>query len=41
MKSTCEAKGASVGKTGIINWKSKKKDKMIADVVERFSTRSK
>jgi hypothetical protein len=41
MKSTCETKGAIVGKTGIINWKSKKKNYMISDVVERFSIRFK
>jgi flavodoxin len=39
MKKLCEEKGAIVGKTGIVNWKNKKKNQMIEDVVERLSKR--
>lgn len=39
MKKLCEEKGASVGKIGIINWKNKKREAMISDVIERFGNR--
>lgn len=38
MRSKCEAKGAVIGSTGIINWKSGKRNKMIEEVVNRFSS---
>lgn len=37
MKKICETKGAIVGITGIVNWKNRKREKMIADIVDRFS----
>ena len=33
----CESKGAKVVETGIVNWSSSKRSKMIADVVEKFN----
>lgn len=39
MKKLCEVKGATVGKIGIINWNSKKREAMISDVIERFGNR--
>ena len=37
MKQTCEQKGAMVGDTGIINWKNKKRNLQIEELVERYS----
>ena len=39
MKKTCETKGATVGLTGIINWKNRKREKMIQDLLDQFSRR--
>lgn len=39
MKKRCEEKGATVGKIGIINWNSKKRETMISDLIERFGNR--
>jgi hypothetical protein len=38
MKEICETKGATVYGTGIVNWSSKKREKMITDLVEKFSS---
>ncbi|MHB8128381.1 MAG: flavodoxin family protein [Mobilitalea sp.] len=37
MKKTCESKGATVGLIGIINWKNRKREKMIQELLDRFS----
>lgn len=39
MKKICEDKGALVGKTGIVNWKNKKREQMIEDVVNQLGTK--
>lgn len=39
MKKICEDKGAMIGKTGIVNWKNKKREQMIADVVEQLGNK--
>ncbi len=36
MKKICEEKGAVVTNTGIINWKSKEKEAMVADILDRL-----
>lgn len=37
MKNICESKGAVVCGTGIVNWSSRRREKMITDVVENLS----
>jgi flavodoxin len=37
MKSACESKGAAVCDTGIINWSNWHREKMITELVEKFS----
>ena len=37
MKTYCEAKGASVAETGVVNWVNGGRKKMITGIVERFS----
>lgn len=37
MKKICESKGAVVCGTGIVNWKNKRRENMINDVVENIS----
>ena len=39
MKQSCEKKGATIVNTGIVNWKNKKRNQQIDELVERFSKR--
>ncbi len=39
MKSICEQKGAIVGTTGIVNWKNKRREIMIDDIIDKLSRR--
>ena len=38
IKNICESKGAVVSGTGIVNWSSPRRDKMITEVVENLSS---
>ncbi len=38
MKKTCESKGGTVSRTGVVNWSNKQRERQIADIVENFST---
>ncbi len=38
MRSICESKDAIVCGTGIVNWSSRRREKMIADLVEKMSS---
>jgi len=37
MRSNCESKGAIIGMTGIVNWSSKKREKMIEELVNKLT----
>lgn len=37
MKKICETQGAKVSETGVINWSSMRKEKMIKDMIEKVS----
>ena len=37
MMKICKAKGAAVCGTGVVNWKNVRRNKMITDLVEKFS----
>jgi hypothetical protein len=37
MSGLCEKKGAIISGTGVVNWKNKRRENMIEDVVEKFS----
>ena len=37
MKKICELKGVKVNSTGIVNWSNLRREKMIADVIEKAS----
>lgn len=39
MISTCEGKGATVGKTAIVNWKSKNREQLIQDLLDKLGHR--
>lgn len=39
MRNICERKGAIVGKTAIINWKNKKKDTQIQELITLFGNK--
>lgn len=37
MKKLCEDKDATITETGVVNWKNKKRNKMIENIVNKFS----
>ena len=39
MKKICEDKGATVTKTGIVNWKNKKREQLITEVVDQLGNK--
>jgi menaquinone-dependent protoporphyrinogen IX oxidase len=39
MRKKCEDKGAIIGTTGIVNWKNRKREKMIEEVVNKLCIR--